>query len=124
MAFIKTIGSVGGFAPVSAAWSEKFNPIAINFPGLVIHEPNLVFFEISGSDDKSTFLIFSNVSKFKLVGSKSFIYLEISRKFPSLSNIAGFSLFFSPTLSNFISSPIIIYSFCIASYDHNYLNPF
>ena len=65
MAFINTIGSVGGFAPVSAAWSEKFNPIAINFPGLVMHEPILVLFEISGCDDKSICLIFSNVSKFK-----------------------------------------------------------
>ena len=36
-AFIKVIGSDGTSAPVSAAWSEKFKPIATNFPGFVIH---------------------------------------------------------------------------------------
>ena len=50
VAFINTIGSVGGFAPVSAAWSEKFNPIATNLPGFVIHEPILSFEDSSGNE--------------------------------------------------------------------------
>ena len=65
VAFINTIGSDGASAPVSAAWSEKLSPIAINFPGLVIHEPILSLPDISGSDDRSAPCSLEIVSKFK-----------------------------------------------------------
>ena len=65
VAFINTIGSDGASAPVSAAWSEKFNPIATNFPGLVIHDPILSLLDISGSVERSALCNFEIVSKFK-----------------------------------------------------------
>ena len=47
------------------ARSEKFNPIATNLPGFVIHEPILSFEDSSGSEDNSKLCNFVIVSKFK-----------------------------------------------------------
>ena len=45
--------------------------MAINFPGLFIHDPILWSLEIIGSFDISESLIFLRISKFNVLGFKS-----------------------------------------------------
>ncbi|MDC0442241.1 hypothetical protein OAL94_01820 [Candidatus Pelagibacter sp.] len=81
---------------------NKIKTIATNLPGFVIHEPILSLEDSSGNDDKSTFCNFDIVSKFTCSGLKSPICELMSLILPSLSNAAGFSLPFCPTLNNFM----------------------
>ena len=59
------IGSVGTGKPDSAAWSEKFSPMATNLPGFVIQEPILSLEDSSGNEDKSSLCNLEIVLKFK-----------------------------------------------------------
>ena len=100
--FEKIIGSFGIGKFCSSAWSLKFKPIPINFDGADTHAPILRFESNSGSLDASIFFIFSNVSKFKVSGFRSFITDDKSLYLFLLSINAGFSDPVSPILNNFI----------------------